>query len=64
VAVVTFGGLAVALGAFTSVGRVVVGIGAVFLVTVIGIGFAVKRHIARKFPPVTFHREAPAGPGR
>ena len=60
-AVVTFGGLAVALGVFTTVGRVVVGIGAVFLVLVTGIGFAVNRRIARKFPPVTFHREAPAG---
>lgn len=57
VAVATLGGLAVAVGAFTSAGRVIVGIGAGFLVLVTGIGFAVKRRIARKFPPVTFHRD-------
>ncbi len=56
VVVVVFGGLAVAAGVSTSVGRVVLAIGAVVLVLVTGVGFAAQRHIKRKFPPVPFDR--------
>ncbi len=45
VAVGAFGALAVAAGAFTPVGRVVLVFGAVVLLLVTGVGFAVQRHI-------------------
>ncbi len=57
VAVAAFGGLAVGVGALTPVGRVVLPIGAVVLALVTGIGFAVERHIRKKYPPVMFYRE-------
>lgn len=56
VAVVVGGGIAIAAGAFTSVGRVVLAFAAVVLVLILGVGLAVRRQIARKFPPVIFQR--------
>jgi len=59
VAVAVLGGLAVTAGVVTPVGRIALAVGAVSLALVIGIGFAVKSRIARKYPPVIFDRQEP-----
>ncbi len=56
-AVAVFGGIAIVAGAFTPVGRMVLLFFGLVLALVVGIGFAVRRWIDKKHPPVAFRRD-------